>query len=68
MHEIPGGSDFRPHDDYDISPPSVCWGFSLALTVSELKALFFISWQYDYIFDCFSVVVHWISMEASKQV
>ena len=81
MHGIPVGSDFRPHDDYSISLPSVgqhlMLAFSLAhcgsagflaLTVSEWRSLFFVSLQYDYMFDGFPVVVHWISMEASKRV
>ena len=58
MHEIHGGSDAILYDDYDITPPSVderlmfvfIWAnsssivsFSLALTVSELRTIFFVS-------------------------
>ena len=78
MHGIPVGSDFRPHDDYGISLPSVgqhlMFAFSLAhcgsaaLTVTEWRNLFFVSLQYDFMFDGFPVVIHWISMEASKRV
>ena len=56
MHEIHGGPDLRPHDDYGISLPLIgqhlvfafSWAhcgstvFSLALTASELRALFFL--------------------------
>ena len=79
MHGIPVGSDSMTTG---ISLPSVgqhlmfafslthCGsaGFFLALTVSEWRSLFFVSLQYDYMFDGFPVVVHWISMEASKRV
>ena len=41
--------------------------FSLALPVIELRAIFFVSWQYVYIFECFPVVLHWISKEASTR-
>ena len=66
MLEIHGGSDFRLHDDSDITLSSVgqrlvfvfswvhCGStvfFSLALTVIELRALFFVYWQYVYIFE-----------------
>ena len=33
-------------------------GFSLALTVCELRALFFVSSQYVYKFDCVPVSIH----------
>ena len=77
-----GGSDFRLHDDYGITlssadqrlmfvfrwaPLWLNWVFSLALAVSELRALFCVSWQFVYISDCFPVVIHWINEEASKQ-
>ena len=68
MHEIHGGSDFRLHDDYGITLSSVdqrlMFAFSwvhrgsTAMTVGELKAIYFVSWQYVYIFDCFHVLIH----------
>ena len=65
MLELHGGSDFRLHDDSDITLSSVgqrlvfvlswvhCGStfFSSALTVSELRAPFFVYWQYVYIFE-----------------
>ena len=83
MHEIHYGSDFRLHDDYGISLPSVgqrlmfsvfSWArcgsigaFLQLLTVREWGTIFFVSSQYDYIFDYFPVVIHWISKEASAR-
>ena len=45
------------------------WGLSLALTVCELRAIVFVSWQYVYKFDCFPVMKHWIHVhkEASAR-
>ena len=37
----------------------------LALTVHELRAIFFVLSQY--LIDCFPVMKHWISKEASKR-
>ena len=81
MHEIHYGSDFRLHDDYGISLPSVgqrlmfsvfSWAhcgsigaFLQLLTVREWRTIFFVSSQYVYIFDYFPVVIHWISKESS---
>ena len=42
-------------------------GVSLALTVSELRTIFFVIWHYVYILDCFSVVIHCISNEDSTR-
>ena len=66
MHDIHDGSDFRLHDDYGISVPSVgeglifafswvhcsssCWFFSLGLTVRELRAIFFAVCLYNRLF------------------
>ena len=36
-----------------------------ALTVHEFRAIFFVLSQY--LIDCFPVMKHWISKEASKQ-
>ena len=33
-------------------------GFSLVLTLCEFNALFFVSSQYVYKFDCFPVMIH----------
>ena len=84
MHEIHAGPDIRLDDDYAISHPSVgqCLMFSVfswahcgsigvflkLLTVSELRTIFFVSWQYVYIFDYFPVVIYWICKEASMRV
>ena len=38
------------------------WGFSIALTVCELKANFFVSSQYVYKFNCFPVMIYWIHL------
>ena len=67
MHDIHDVSDFRLHDDYSISLPSVgqrlmfsvlscahcssIGGFLQLLTVSELRTIFFVSSQCVYIFD-----------------
>ena len=83
MHEIHDGSDFRLRKCYGISDTSVgqrlmfvfSWAhcgsiggwFSLALTLGELRTNFFVSWQYVYIFDCFSLVINWISKEVSTR-
>ena len=75
MHEI-HWSYFRPNDDHCITHSSAgqCLMlalslagltvtqlvFSLALTVCELRALFFVSSQYMYAhnFDCFIVIIY----------
>ena len=82
MHEIHDGPGFRFHDDYGITLSSVgqrlmvvfswvhCGStglLSLALTVSEFRTIFFVSWQHVYLFDCFSVVIDWIRKEASSR-
>ena len=68
MHEVHYGSDLRLYDGYGISFPSVgqrlmfvfSWahcgstGFSLALTVSDSRTIFFVSWQYVYILKAIS--------------
>ena len=82
MHEIHDGSDFRLRDGYGISHTSVgqrlmfvfSWAhcgsiegwFSLALTLGELRT-FFCFLAVCYIFDCFSLVINWISKEASTR-
>ena len=43
-----------------LGPPSFNWGFSLALTVCELRPIFFVSSRYVYKFDCIPVMIHWI--------
>ena len=43
-----------------LDPPWLNWGFTLALTLCELRALFFISSQYVYKLDCLPVMIHWI--------
>ena len=35
--------------------------FFLTLAVCELRALFFASSKFVYTFDCFPVMIHWIS-------
>ena len=65
MYEIHIGSGFRLNDTPSIRLSSVgqCLmfvfgstsGFSFALTVCELIALFFVSSQYVYTFDCLPV-------------
>ena len=72
MHEFHGGSDFRLHDDPGIKLTSVgrClmfvfslvhyginWTFSLVF-VFERRALFFVSSQHVYRFDCFPMMIH----------
>ena len=49
-----------------LGPPSLSWGFSLALTVCEFIAIFFVSSRYVYKFDCFPVMIH--CMHVSKEV
>ena len=83
MHEIHYGSDFRLHDDYGISLPSVgqrlmfsvfSWAhcgsvgaFLQLLTVREWEPFSLFHHSMIYIFDYFPVVIHWISKEASAQ-
>ena len=45
--------------------PSSTSGFSFALTVCEMRALFFVSSQYVYTFDCLPVAIHSISFTSS---
>ena len=40
---------------------------ALAMTVCELRGHFFVSLKYVYKFDCFTMMIHWISKEASTQ-
>ena len=42
-------------------------GFSLTLTVCELRAIFLVSSQYVYNFDCFPAMIHTISKKASTR-
>ena len=77
MHEIHGGSVLRLNDDLDIKTfiggpvPDCClWlaqlgGGSLSLTICEFIILFCASYQYVDYFDCFPVMIQWISEEAS---
>ena len=77
MHEIHGGSDFRLHDDYgktlssvgqrlmlSLAGPTVTQlGFFLSMTASEIEP-FSLFPDIMFIFDCLSVVIHWISKKA----
>ena len=79
MHEIHGGLDFMVHDDPGIKLSSVgpclmlvfswayCGSAFLTLAVCELRALFIVTSKFVCIFDCFPVILHWISKEASKR-
>ena len=83
MHETHDGLDFRLHEDYGISlllggqrlmfsvfswAHCVSTGvFLKLLTVSELRTVVFVSSQHVYTFDYFSVVIHWISKDASTR-
>ena len=79
MHENHGGLDFKLHDDPGIKLSSVgqclvfvfswahCDSTDLTLTVCELRAIFFVSSKFVYKFDCFRVMIHWISKEASTR-
>ena len=47
--------------------PQLLFFFSLALTVCELRALFYVSPQFVIWFVCFPVRIHYISKEASME-
>ena len=44
------------------TPPWLDWGFSLALTVCELRAIFLFHRHYVYKFECVPVIIHWIHL------
>ena len=52
---------------FGLGPRWLNLGFSLALTLCELRSLF-VSSQYLYTFDCFFVVIHWIRLHTSLTI